>query len=343
MGPRATLRRYLAWALFWLLAIAVLPHALNWQLGPPRSDASILASLVRRALGDVDTMDPGAKFGIVFGDSVNRLTDVSNAPELTLLIRYELLKSRGKSLGDMPLLPLVCDGFKPSDYDVLSRAFASRAIKPAWVLIPVNLRAFSASWYASGLWKHPELERFLPWGDLLRGKGWQPAEESLVAFGAQKLDERWSHVGDLPRDLGAYYRNFVDLAFVPALARHGKSDCASLQANYLGGLDGQNPMLESLRACVRTWARAGVPAVVYATPINMALLRDCSPNGDSVARASLLAILNAAASEGASIFNYSEIMPPDAFYQRVNEHLRYPYKLALAHRIAADMAMTLKP
>ena len=200
---------------------------------------------------------------LYLGDSVLERTS-SDDKDKTLL--GEMLKTELFDLGRVEYLSH--PGYHLDVYYHLLRAVAQMKDRPEWVILPINLRSFSPTWYQNPLWRFDQtieiLKQYIadPSKPMAEIPSLSEKDVSFEAFDAMAVHFPQSAL----RTIGQFRK------LIKAKPRDVPAQRARLKEiflfHYLYVLDPTHPFLTFLRQITKLSQSEGIALFLYFTPIN---------------------------------------------------------------------------
>lgn len=312
-------------ALVWV-AQSLLARWARWDR--PEAYSERLAALAHLRDGDV----------VYFGDSV--LT-ARSAKDQDLRLLPAMLADR---LQPARLTAIAHPAFQPALFAAVTSYLVRSGQRPALLVVPINLRAFSPLWVGRPSWQFPKEAALLAMG---AGRGRQLMRFRL-AFREEPAPPADPGEEELWRlaDFHGLRGRFPALVPEIPLGRYpGPVDLTRMY--YLTDLGPQHPYFRALVRLGEDCRAAGVPVLFYVTPLDVeTATAQLGPTLRAEVAARSAAFRAALEPTGAEFADLSELLPPEAFMWReegvINEHLnatgRAQLSRALARRIRPLLA-----
>jgi len=269
----------------------------------------------------------------------------------------QVLNKRAK--GRFRVLPFGAPGFSSVEYYAFSQAIA-RA-HPDRLVIPLNLASLSRQWRAQ--WDRLEALGWLPpsrvpealslplysWGltldrllsyvalvDLGLGSRWYEFRKAQVraSRGLQELRQRVQRRWGLP---GGGEPPVNPELFPGRRDRFRASRLEAMYSDALAGASPSHPALVLVRAALRTFKEAGIPTLLYVSPINVEHLQRVGLDSRPGLDRTIETVRRLAEEEGADFLDLHDLLP-DAGFRDAPGHFAYEGKIdgpmVVAQRIA---------
>ncbi|GIW06787.1 MAG: hypothetical protein KatS3mg060_1592 [Dehalococcoidia bacterium] len=232
-------------------------HRVWRMLAPPRLPE--LAALMTRYGRQGDA--PAVLF---LGDSVlDRVSRTDNDRRSLRTMLEELADDRGGGLA------LGRPAFHPGVFVAMMRAVLALPQRPQAVVVAINLRCFSPQWDRHPGWQFEReivaFERFAaqPFQQAPRLRPFQPSSEAMRAYDAEPVQ----YLGGAFDTIGGYRRL---IATKPADEQGQRFRRAQIFVyHYLFDLSVDHRRLSQLRELLRLASDAGLPTLLYVTPVNV--------------------------------------------------------------------------
>ena len=268
---------------------------------------------------------------VLCGDSTSYFTAPDDVDGRRL---PEILSDR---LDGRRVSPVVHNAFHLRVYEACARRVAASRSRPRLMVVPINLRSLSPTWYLRPGWQFEERIRVLKGRALEYYLISRPLAVFKVALGPSEKDFLATPVYDGDRRLGTVgqFSEMGGRMARGAITPGNRRDWISYL--YLYRLRPDHPLLEALRGTVTSLQEAGVAPVVYVTPIDHETATSWyGPEFRDRVAANVAVIQKVLAKSGASAIDMSLDLGAGGFCYGIfpNEHLRDTGRLHVARRIA---------
>jgi hypothetical protein len=256
--------------------LLVLGYALVARLAPP--DAPVITH--RDARVDQHYSSAGAPPFLYFGSSASFENTPGARDRRTLAVFF----SQHLGIRAKDVLLVAQAAFQPIVYRAVYRRLTQLPHRPRVILVPIEMRAFSAGWYAHPEYQHEELiaslerpqpslvDRSLESLQLLP----RPEISEWFVFSPSRVRQRAGvpvQVYGQPTMAFDDYWQFLRQGLRPGVPRWHRKVETLLRAHYLYDLDRRHPVLQALVDLGQLARQHGTAAVFYVAPLNLEDLR----------------------------------------------------------------------
>jgi len=229
--------------------------------------------------------------------------------------------------------------YQPATYRMFCRYLARQKNKPEFVIIPINLRVFSAEWFDNPATRYPELRLRLAVKDTPAEKFIRPLSVFLAAQTRQP-DQQYARAR-FTRGT-EYAGRLGDIEYPsPGKTPSPKAFRQTIMMRYLSALSPRHPWVRALAESSDVLLAAGITPVFYVSPVDVQTGEEQFGQEFSAVTAGNVAVLRAALGrEGVIFLDLSRALRSGSFSWRqedppfVNGHLTFDGRMAVVQNIA---------